>query len=297
MKLRPFGNTGLQTAPLGFGAGHIGGTNLTEDEVGTILNRAVDYGVNLIDTARGYGMSEERIGRHLSWRRKDYILVSKCGYGVPGVEDWTPQCIYAGVEIALRLMRTDYVDVMMFHSCPKETLKRPGVIEALEHCIQDGKVRFAGYSGENEDLDYAISTTKFAVVETSVNIFDQRSLLSSLPEAQKHGIGIIAKRPLANVPWKYAERPVGAYCEPYWERMKAMKIDALIKESGLSWNEVALRFACYADGVNSAIAGTGNIENLHRNIDIANDGALPENLVAALHEAYMNHDDNWRGQV
>jgi aryl-alcohol dehydrogenase-like predicted oxidoreductase len=297
MQYHTFGSTGLSVSALGFGAGHIGGGNLSEDQVGTLINRAVDLGVNVIDTARGYGMSEERIGRHLSWRRKDYILVSKCGYGVPGVEDWTPTAMYMGVEIALRLMRTDYIDVMMFHSCPKTTLQRSGLIEALEKCVEDGKVRFIGYSGENEDLAFAIDTGKFSVIETSVNLFDQYSLNTLLPIAQQQNIGVIAKRPLANVPWRFAERPVGQYCEPYWERMKAMNMEALVQQSGLAWETLALRFAAFADGVHTAIAGTGSIQNLHDNVDIVNMGALPKSLVATIRKAYREHDTGWRGQV
>jgi aryl-alcohol dehydrogenase-like predicted oxidoreductase len=294
---RPFGATGLSVTPLGFGAGHIGGANMTEQEVGTILNRAVDLGLNLIDTARGYGLSEERIGRHLSWRRKDIILVSKCGYSVPGVEDWSPQAIYEGVAMALRLMQTDYLDVMMFHSCPATTLRREGVIEALEQCVSNGMVRFMGYSGENEDLVYAINTDKFHVIETSVNIFDQRGIATHVSAAVERGVGVIAKRPLANVAWKYAQRPVGAYCEPYWERMKAMNIDGVVQQYGLTWEQVALRFAAYTTGVSTAIVGTGNIENLHRNVDIVHEGALPHELICALQEAFQRHDRDWVGQI
>jgi aryl-alcohol dehydrogenase-like predicted oxidoreductase len=294
---RPLGTTGLVVTPLGFGAGHIGGTNLTEQEVGTILNRAVDLGLNLVDTARGYGLSEERIGRHLSWRRKDVILVSKCGYSIPDVEDWTPQAIYEGVALALRLMQTDYLDVMMFHSCPAATLKRDGVIQALERCVSNGMVRFMGYSGENEDLGYAISTGRFQVIETSVNIFDQRGISTHIAEAARRGMGVIAKRPLANVAWKHAERPVGAYCEPYWERMKAMQIDTTIKQSGLTWEQVALRFAAYTPSVSTAIIGTGNIDNLHHNVNIIHEGTLPAELIQDLSEVFQKHDADWVGQV
>lgn len=79
MEQRDFGTTGLRVSALGLGAGQIGDAALTEEHVGTLLNRAVDRGVTLLDTARGYGLSEERIGRHLSYRRHDFILSSKGG--------------------------------------------------------------------------------------------------------------------------------------------------------------------------------------------------------------------------
>ncbi|TAE29498.1 MAG: aldo/keto reductase [Candidatus Kapaibacterium sp.] len=287
----------LPVSALGFGAGHIGGTNITENEAGTILNRAVDLGVTLIDTARGYGMSEERIGRHLSYRRKDVVLVSKCGYSIPGYEDWTPMSIHAGIDMALRLMRTDYLDVMLLHSCPKSTLERPGLIEALEENVKSGKLLAIGYSGENDDLEFALSLKRFDVIETSVNPFDQRGIFSLLPKAKAAGVGVIAKRPLGNAPWRYNERPVGNYAETYWERMTTMQMHTIVQESGLSWDNLALRFSAFAEGVTTAIVGTTSTTNLQRNIEQVNDGALPTALLQRLHETFQKHDNNWTGQV
>ena len=67
--MREFGNTGLKVSALGFGAGHVGDPSMDESAVGALLNAALDAGVTLVDTARGYGLSEERIGRHLAHRR------------------------------------------------------------------------------------------------------------------------------------------------------------------------------------------------------------------------------------
>lgn len=294
---RLLGASKIQVSALGFGAGHIGGTNMTEQEAGTILNRAVDLGVTLIDTARGYGMSEERIGRHLSYRRKDFVLVSKCGYSVPGYEDWTPMSIHAGVDMALRMMRTEYIDVMLLHSCPRATLDSPGLIDALEENMKSGKILAIGYSGENDDLEYALSLKRFQVIETSVNLFDQRGIKNILPTTQKQGIGVIAKRPLGNAPWRFAERPVGNYCEPYWERMNAMKAHAIVQESGLAWDNLALRFSTFTEGVHTAIVGTANTGNVQKNIEIVNEGPLPSAVVTRFHEAFANNDNNWTGQI
>jgi len=77
MERRRLGQTDLFIAPVGLGTGAIGGTDLTEDQAGTLLNRAVDLGMNLVDAAPRYGLAEERIGRHLSWRRGDFVLSTK----------------------------------------------------------------------------------------------------------------------------------------------------------------------------------------------------------------------------
>ena len=290
---RSFGKTKLKVSALGFGAGHIGSPDMTEDAAGTILNRAVDLGVNLIDTARGYGLSEERVGRHLSWRRNEVVISTKGGYGVPGVPDWTGECITQGINQALERLQTDYIDIFHLHSCLADTLENSDVIPALERALKLGKIRVAAYSGDNEALEWAALSGKFGSLETSVNICDQRVLEKVIPNAAQAGLGIIAKRPIANAPWRYSERPVGNYCETYWERLQTMKLES----EGLDWNEFALRFSAFAPGVSSAIVGTSSLTNLARNVEIVEKGALSSDSEARVRAAFKMHDQGWVGQV
>ena len=290
---RSFGKTNLEVSALGFGAGHIGSPDMTEDAAGTILNRAVDLGVNLIDTARGYGLSEERVGRHLSWRRNEVVISTKGGYGVPGVPDWTGECITQGINQALERLQTNYIDIFHLHSCPTDTLENSDVIPALERALKLAKIRVAAYSGDNEALEWAALSGKFGSLETSVNICDQRVLEKVIPNAAQAGLGIIAKRPIANAPWRYSERPVGNYCETYWERLQIMKLEP----EGLDWDEFALRFSAFAPGVSSAIVGTSSLTNLARNVEIVEKGALSSDAVARVRAAFKMHDQDWVGQV
>jgi aryl-alcohol dehydrogenase-like predicted oxidoreductase len=293
MITRPFGNTGLSCSALGFGAGHAGSPLTTEDEASALLNAALDCGITLVDTAPGYGLAEERIGRHLAHRRGDFVLVSKCGYGVPGIPDWTPECIRLGVEQALRRMRTDVIDVMVFHSCPAATLDTPGLVEALVRCVEAGKVRVAGYSGENENLDRAMREAGLRAFETSVSLFDQRGLWRALPTLRRRGAGVIAKRPIGNAPWRFRDCPRGDYAEPYWWRMKAM---GLQPPEGMAWDEYALRFTLSHEGIATAIVGTSRIGNLRRNAEIASRGGLPAEVVETAMAAFVAHHQ-WDGQV
>ncbi len=287
-----FGNTGLNVFPLGFGAGHIGGNELTENEVSILLNSVLDLGINLIDTARGYGASEERIGKYISHRRKDFILSTKIGYGIPGYNDWTYDCIIAGVDEALRIMKTDYIDIVHLHSCPIGTLQYGEVINALEKTVEAGKVRFAAYSGENQELDFAVKSGRFRSVQTSVNIAEQYHIDNLLQEAKSKGMGVIAKRPLANIPWRFKEQPVGDYSEQYWLRMKKMNLDF-----GIDWNEIALRFVVYTNVVDCAIVGSSNLKHFEKDIEIINKGPLPKEIYYQLRVAFKNNDDGWIGQV
>lgn len=288
---RPYGQTGLEVSALGLGAGQIGDARLDENAVGRLLNLAVDEGINLIDTARGYGLSEARIGKQLASRRDEVVLSTKVGYGIPGFEDWTAPCITAGIEAALRLLNTDRLDIVHLHSCPRATLERGEVIDALEAAKQAGKVRAIAYSGENEDLAYAIDCGRFDGFMASLNVCDQRILRTELPRMA--GRGFIAKRPSANHPWRFSERPVGDYCETYWERFQAMGLSA----HGHAWGEIALRFSAWMAGVSSAIVGTANPDNLLQNIAWCKEGSLPDYWAGNLKAAFVSHDDGWTGQI
>jgi aryl-alcohol dehydrogenase-like predicted oxidoreductase len=292
MLTRSFGKTGLVVSALGFGAGHIGDPNLREDTVGELLNSALDQGITLIDMAPAYGLSEERIGRHLSYRRGDYVLSTKVGYGVPGLPDWSYDTIIAGVDQALQRCCTDYLDIVHLHSCPQDLLQQGAILDALNATVQSGKVRVAAYSGENEALAYAIQSGRLGGLQTSLNLCDQRGIDNFLPQAQQQGMGIIAKRPLANGFWRFQERPIGQYAEPYWLRWQQMALTVEIP-----FPDLALRFAVYATGADSCIVGTHSLDHLCQNIAILNQGPLPPEVVTTIREAFRRHNDNWVGQV
>ena len=181
MKMRAFGKSEIKVSTLGFGAGHIGGNNLTEAEVYKLLNSVVDLGLNLFDTARAYGLSEERIGKHLAHRRNEIVISTKVGYGITGVNDWTFDSVIRGIDEALVKLRTSYIDIVHLHSCSLETLQRGEVIDALLLAKESGKIRVAGYSGENEALEFAAASGKFESLQFSLNPFDQRSIDRILP--------------------------------------------------------------------------------------------------------------------
>jgi aryl-alcohol dehydrogenase-like predicted oxidoreductase len=289
----PLGTTGLKVSRIGLGSGDVGSSALDDATAGRLLNATLDAGITLVDTARGYGLAEERIGTHISHRRSEFVLSTKVGYSVDGFEDWTPGIIDAGIDRALKLMKTDVLDVVHLHSCPLGTLKNAGVCEALLRAKESGKILVAAYSGENEELEWAVSSGLFGCLQTSVNICDQLSLRRVLPEAVKRGTGVIAKRPVANAPWRFTERPVGSYAEEYWVRWKAMDLDP----AGFSWQELAVRFAAYAPGVCSAIVGTGNLDHFLENVELARKGPLPVEMTDSILSAYAREDQGWTGQV
>lgn len=288
---RAYGNSGLMVSAIGLGAGQIGDARLEEAEVAALLNAAVDAGITLIDTARSYGLSEERIGCHLASRRDEIVLSTKLGYGIDGYEDWTGPCITAGIERALRMLRTDRIDIAHLHSCPRTTLERGEVITALERAKCDGKVRAIAYSGDGGDLACAVGTGRFDGFMASLNICDQRVIDDVLPDIAAQGF--IAKRPAANHPWRFNERPVGDYCEEYWLRWSAMALSS----HGHDWGEIAIRFAMSPPQVSSAIIGTGSMEHLKQNIAWSEAGGLGADWFGELRTAFRQHDRGWVGQI
>ena len=292
MEYRTFGRSELKVSALGFGAGQLGSDGLSDQQAAELLQRLQDLGINLIDTARGYGSSEARIGALLPGVRADWILSTKIGYGVEGVPDWTGECIRAGVDLALREMRTDYLDIVHLHSCPQHVLEQGEVIEALLDAVAAGKVRVPAYSGENGELAWAIRSGEFGSVQTSVNLCDQASLNRLIPAAQARRLGVIAKRPLANAFWRFREQPHGDYSESYWLRWRTMAL-----ETGLPTDELALRFVAYAPGVHSCIVGTRNPEHLAHNLELLAKGPLPEDIRQALTERFAACGADWQSEL
>lgn len=295
MELRPLGRSGLRVSALGFGAMHLNDERVGEAEAGRLLNAVLDLGVNLIDTARSYGLSEERIGRHLAHRRQQFLLSTKVGYGVEGVPDWTYDCIVLGVERALRLMRTDVIDIVHLHSCPLNVLQQGEVTRALLDCQRAGKLRVAAYSGDNAELDFALRSGAFGSVQTSVSLCDQVNLNDRLGQAQQLGIGVLAKRPLAGSIWRFSQRPADAAEAVYWERWQAMDLDGL--RADMAADELALRFVSHQPGVACALVGTSSLERLHRNLVLFDNGPLPSSVQTELRQRFMRQGEAWPGLI
>jgi len=296
MLQRNFGDSALTVSALGFGAGHIGYDDVSEREAHGLLDRALDLGVTFIDTARGYGLSEERIGTWLpglGGQRDAVVLSTKVGYDVDGAEDWSAAAVTGGVDEALRKLGTDVIDVVFLHSCPLTVLRQGDAVEALLQCVDAGKVRVPGYSGENDALAWAGNAGVFGALQSSVNIADQRSRSDVLPAAGRQGLGVVAKRPLANAPWRHVERPAGVYGETYWDRLRRMDLEPETDD----WQGTALRFSAFSPGVSTAIVGTSKVRNLEAAAAAVGRGPLPGSERKRWEDAFAPYAADWAGEV
>ena len=294
MEKRTFGKTGLEVSVLGFGGAEIGFEKAAPSDVEKLLNSALDTGLNVIDTAECYGDSEELIGNAVSKRRGDYHLFTKCGHASGfDLPDWDLKLLEQSIERSLQRLQTDCVDLVLLHTCSEEMLRQGDVIQLLQRAKEQGKTRFIGYSGDSHAARYAIECGAFDALETSVNIADQEALELTLPLALQRGMGVIAKRPIANVAWKNGKSEE-AYGHTYWKRLNELKYDFLEGDEAVS---TALRFTLSLPSVSTAIVGTKRPERWAQNATLLADGPLPEeqfNKIRARWKEVASAD--WVGQ-
>jgi aryl-alcohol dehydrogenase-like predicted oxidoreductase len=290
---RPLGASGLTVSAVGLGAGRIGGPDVTDEDVDRLIGTAVDAGVTLIDTARSYGQSEERLARALAGRRSRVVLSTKVGYGVPGVDDWTGASVEAGIDEALARLETDRLDIAHLHSCGLDVLERGDVVEALTRAVAAGKVRVAAYSGEGEALAWAVRSGAFGAVQCSVSLVDQAALTGPVAEARTRGIGVVAKRALGNAPWRFDERPAEPDVAEAWDRFRALDLD----RGDMGWAEMFVRFAAFAPGVSTVLVGTASEQHLWAAVAAVERGPLGPARVMAARAAFARCGGEWPGRV
>jgi len=299
MEKRKFGKTDMEVSVLGFGGAEIGfNPQQTQEDVNQLLNSALDAGLNLIDTAAGYLKSEQMIGEAVGKRRKEFYLITKCG-ALDGYtrSDWSKKGILETIETSLRDLKTDYLDIAQLHSCDSEILKRGEAIEGLQRAQEKGYTRFIGYSGDNEDAKTAIEMDVFDSLQTSVSIADQSPIDGNIMLVAEKGLGVIAKRPIANAVWRNEEKPGESYHHEYWDRIQQLKFDFTSK-SLQEATATALRFTLSIPGVDTLIVGTTRPQRWQENAKYVAEGKLSDEEYEAIRERWKEvGGDDWVGMT
>lgn len=283
---RELGRTGLQVTTLGYGAmelrGGSRGREVSPADAGAVLNAVLDAGINFIDTSIDYGMSEELIGEHISHRRSEFYLATKCGCPVnqpppkPG-ERWqhifTRENIVAGVEQSLARMRTDYIDVLQFHAGPsQEVLEEHGAVETLRELQREGKVRFIGMSSTLPNLADHIEMGVFDAFQIPYSSL-QRQHEAVITEAAEAGAGTIIRGGAAR-----GAPSEGRQSGNAWELWERAGLDDLL--GGMSRMEFVMRFTLSHPDLHTTIVGTVNLDHLRDNVEALLAGPLPEEVYA-----------------
>ena len=299
MERRQFGKTDMQVSVLGFGGAEIGFEGATEETVARLLKGALDAGLNVIDTGECYEGSEELIGKTVAARRADYYLFTKCGHprGI-GSEDWSTASLLESIERSLRRLRTDRLDLIQLHTCSETVLRKGDAIAAVQTAREKGYARYLGYSGDGRAARYAVECGAFDTLQTSINIADQEGIDLVLPGAREQQLGVIAKRPVANVAWKESHKPLAAYHHVYWERLNKLRYD-FIRDLPMEESVAhALRFTLSVPGVHTAIVGTTKPERWQENARMVEQGALSDAEFAAIRERWEEiAPAGWVGQT
>ena len=284
MTRKTLGRTGLEVTQLGYGSMGIRGPKtwgvrvVEEDAADAMLNAVLDAGINFIDTAPDYGISEERIGRYLGDRRNEYYLATKCGCAYTQHEDhleidhiWKPDVIERNLATSLQRMRTDHVDLLQFHGGDAETLEREGLIDLLTSFRDQGMIRFIGSSSSLPHLTGMIDLDVFDTFQIPYSCLAPQHH-DLITRAAESGAGIIIRGGIAHGgPDAEIQRPA---LIDVWEQAQ---LDDVLP-SDMQRAELVLRYTLSHPHCHTTIVGTCNPGHLRDNLAAAARGPLPAKL-------------------
>lgn len=301
MELRHLGRSGLKVSTLSFGAMTIGqsqgfmkGVTSADDEARRVLDRALDAGINLVDTANVYseGGSETLLGKWLEGRREQVLLASKCRFGVtreagPHEQGLSRKHILRACEDSLRRLRTDYLDLYQVHM-QDSAVPIEETLRALDDLVTSGKVRYIGcsnYTGYRltESLWAADKRDlhPFASVQLQYSLITRDAEREVIPACKAFGLGVLAWSPLARgfLSGKYQRSdapPPGSRLETWQDTWKATATERnfdlldvvreLAAARGSTPGRVALAWAVSRPFMSSVIIGARTLAQLEDNL-------------------------------
>lgn len=296
MEYRTLGRTGLAVSVLGFGALEIGRnwpywrqdkddfSRPTEADAIKVIHKAMDVGINFFDTAPAYQDSEEILGKAFKGMRKEVLIGTKCGEWFDGknsVYDYSYAETKKFIDNSLRLLQTDYIDLLQIHSASADVIRRGETLAAMKEAQQRGKVRFIGLSTDFVDAaQMAIESCEYDSLQVSYNCINSEIMKNIFPSAQEKNLGIIIKDGMARgkLSPKYADVTTPE------ERTIIERIKSIADKHQMSLPELAVRFVISHSAVSSVIIGTKKIDNLLANSASVANGALPQEILNSIAE-------------
>ncbi|WP_329578416.1 aldo/keto reductase [Streptomyces sp. NBC_01361] len=310
MRYRELGRSGMSVSEIGYGAWGIGASGwvgATEDESVRALHRAVDLGVNFIDTARGYGESERIVGRVVRERTGDEVLVATkvppmnriwpAPDGIDPVEAFPGAHIRESVETSLRVSGLDHFDVVQFHVWSDEWVGRGDWLQTVEELKKEGKIRLFGVSINDHQPDNALALVRSGAVDTVqviYNIFDQAPADALLPACEEHGVGVIVRVALdeGGLTGRITAGttfPEGDFRARYFRDDRPAQVErkvaAIVADLGIAPDEIAenaLRFVLSSPAVSTVIPGMRTVRNVERNTALSDGRPLTADQLAVL---------------
>lgn len=311
MNYRKLGRTGLRVSEIGYGAWGIGGRQWlggSDDESLAALRRALELGINFIDTALAYneGHSEQLIARVLRETGAAAIVATKvppknriwpAQPGTPIEEVFPYDYVVESTETSLRNLSAETIDLQQFHVWNPEWLESDAWRRAIEDLKRSGKVRYFGISINDHQPDSALTAIETGLIDTVqviYNIFDQSPETNLFPLCQKHDIGVLSRVPLdegalTGAITETTEFDPSEFRAMYFrgdrkrqvaERVAALQADLADVPGTLA--DIALRFSVTHPAVSSSIPGMRRIRNVEANCRVSQAGPLEPKVVARL---------------
>jgi aryl-alcohol dehydrogenase-like predicted oxidoreductase len=309
MKYRRLGRTGFKVSEISLGTVEIGipygiaenGKVTVPDETAAalLLNDALDRGINFVDTARAYGESEAIIGRALRRRRREFVLASKVlsRHGQNLDVHQMRELTVASVNESLRFLQTDCIDLMMIHCAATEILPNIHVFEVLTEIKNQGRIGTIGASVYGEAAAVAaIEHGGFDCLQIAYNILDRRPESKVFALAEQRDVGLVARSVLLKGALTSRHRHLPAALSELTTAIERMEMVAAREQMSLP--ELAYRYVLSHPLPQTALAGTGSVDELAELIEFATRGALSEDLIAEFRtipmpDAYYLNPGNW----
>ncbi|RMG85528.1 MAG: aldo/keto reductase [Chloroflexi bacterium] len=318
MKYRVLGRTGWEVSEISLGAWALGADwgQVSEADALATLHKAIDLGVNFIDTADVYGdgRSERLIGRILKERSEQIIVATKAGRRLnPHTADgYNAKNLTAFIERSLKNLDVECLDLLQLHCPPTEVYYRPEVFEALDNLVQAGKIRYYGVSVEKvEEALKAIEFPGVQTVQIIFNMFRHRPAGLFFEEAKRRQVGILARVPLAsglltgkmtrNTTFtaddhRHYNREGKAFDVgetfsgvPYEVGLEAVEELRKIVPQGATMAQFALRWILMHDAVTCAIPGAKNPQQVQDNVNAAELPQLTVEQMAYVADIYERY--------
>jgi len=254
MEKRRLGRTGLMVSPIGCGG--IGLRQVDQDTADEVLNKCLDSGLNLVDTARGYRDSESKIGRAIGHRRNEFYLSSKA-------HDTTRDEMRRDIDTSLKELGVDKIDIYKCHNLRKmevyEKIMGPGgAMEALEEAREEGLIDFIGLSSHRftETMKRAINSGRFDVIMLVYNILNEELTDEEvIPLAREKDVGVMVMKSLGG----------GFLATPPPEMMLELEKEKRVHISATE----ALQFVLANDAVSIAVVGMLRPQEVEENVRAA----------------------------
>jgi aryl-alcohol dehydrogenase-like predicted oxidoreductase len=324
MEYRRFGPTDLTVSAIGFGCWDSGIWPSGYDDMAGAIHHALDQGITCFDTAPNYRESESMLGRALGPRRKDVVVVTKCGLGFEGSSVGRPkgrdsrrESILSLVDQSLRRMQTDYIDVLLVH-LPDVNTPFEETMGALDTVVRQGKVRSVGVSNFTlEQIKECEATRRIEVVEYDRNMFDRRTEQEILPYCQQQGIGMMTYGSMGfgllagayTADTKFGDGDIrgtggapgfdgGMFAPEHWQRNVRLVDDLkpIAASRGKTMPQLALRWVLSHPAVSVALVGTLNVQELEENLGVM-DWALSGEDMRQIDEVFARYGVDTRPDI